>query len=234
MYKMEVKFGDWLEKGFNLYKDNFLVLVLASLVSMVLSLFTIGILAGPMLSGMVIIVLALVDKQTPKPEVGDLFKGFSFFANSFLFLLVWGILSAVAAILLSFIPCVGTLASMFLSYSLQALLMFGLFLIVDKKMEFWAASMESINIVKTNFWPFLGFAIVCSIISSLGAIACGIGVILTAPIYYAAMAVAYRDVMAARAAGGPVIDVPATEVPPAPPPPPMTPPPPPAVPPVAG
>ena len=61
-------------------------------------------------------------------------------------------------------------------------------------MDFWPASMESINIVKSNFWPFLGFAVVAAIIGSLGAIACGIGAIFTLPIQVCILAVAYRAV----------------------------------------
>ena len=37
MEKVEVKFGIWIEDGFNLYKDNFGPLVLASLIAMLLS-----------------------------------------------------------------------------------------------------------------------------------------------------------------------------------------------------
>ena len=65
--------------------------------------------------------------------------------------------------------------------------------IVDKEKEFWPASMESFEIVKTNFWPILGFAIVTAIIGSLGVILCAIGVILTAPIQACMLTVAYRD-----------------------------------------
>ena len=89
--------------------------------------------------------------------------------------------------------------------------MFGMFLIVDKKMDFWPASMESINVVKTNFWPFLGFAVVAAIIGSLGAIACGIGVIFTLPIQGCILAVAYRAVFdGAQVSEGPP-DIPEPE-----------------------
>lgn len=198
--KTEVKFGDWLEKGFNLYKENFGVLVLSSLIAILLGVISFGILMGPMMAGLCFILLRLVDNQTPKPEVGELFKGFNYFLQAFLFFLVWGAIIFGASFILMFIPCIGQLAQIVLAYGLQPLLMFSMFLIVDRKMEFWPASMESINIVKTNFWPFLGFQLVCAIISQLGAIACGIGVIFTLPIGLCATAIAYREVMASRSA----------------------------------
>jgi len=194
MDKVQVKFGEWMENGFNLYKNNFVTLVLASLVAGVLSVVTMFILAGPMFAGFLLITIALFDKQEHKPEVGDLFKGFDFFLNSFLFVFVWGIALVIVSFLLGLVPCIGQLAALFIIYAAQAFLMFGLFLIVDKNMEFWPASMESVNKVKTNFWPFLALSIVSSIIGSIGAIACGIGVVVTAPIQACILTVAYRDI----------------------------------------
>jgi hypothetical protein len=194
MEKVEVKFGEWIEKGFNLYKENIATLILATVVALLLSAVTLGILAGPMLAGILFITLGLFDKTEPKPEAGSLFKGFDYFLNSFLFVVVWGVAIMVASFILNVVPCIGLLASMFVSYSAMALLMFGLFLIVDKRMEFWPASMESIEIVKTNFWPFLGLSVVTGIIGSIGAIACGIGVVVTAPIQACILTVAYREI----------------------------------------
>ena len=63
MEKVQVKFGDWIEQGFNLYKANFGPLVLASLIMVLLSGVTLGILSGPMFAGLVIITLELLDKK---------------------------------------------------------------------------------------------------------------------------------------------------------------------------
>jgi hypothetical protein len=194
MEKVEVKFGEWFEEGFNLYKENIVTLILASLVALLLSTVTLGILAGPMFAGLIFITLGLFDKTDPKPETGSLFKGFDYFLNSFLFIIVWGVAVTVASLILSFVPCIGWLASMFVTYCAMAFLMFGLFLIVDKRMDFWLASMESYNKVKTNFLPFLGLSVVTGIIGSIGAIACGIGVVVTVPIQTCILTVAYRDI----------------------------------------
>ena len=194
MDKAEVKIGEWFEKGFNLYKENLGTLILASLIALILSAVTIGILAGPMLAGMILITLRLFDKTEPKPEIGNVFKGFDYFLNALLFVVVWGVAVLVASFILALIPCLGQLASLCVVYVVQAFLMFVLFLIVDKRMEFWPASMESFNLVKTNFWPFLGLSVVASILGSIGAIACGIGMAVTAPIQVCILTVAYRDV----------------------------------------
>jgi uncharacterized membrane protein len=194
MEDVEVKFGEWIEQGFNLYKENFGTLVLASLIAVVLSAVSVGVLAGPMFAGMLLITFGMLDKKESKPEVGMLFKGFDYFLNSFLFVIIWGIALFLVSIIVGWVPCIGQLASLFVVFAAHALLMFGLFLIVDRGREFWPASVESFNKVKPNFWPFLGFSVVSNIIGSIGAIACGIGVVFTLPIQACILTVAYRDV----------------------------------------
>ncbi|MCP4669102.1 MAG: hypothetical protein GY849_22425 [Deltaproteobacteria bacterium] len=190
----DVKFGEWIEKGFNLYKENFGILVPATLIAVILSAVTFFVLAGPMMAGVLVITLALLDKKEPKPQVGDLFKGFDYFLNSLLFVIVWGVGLGVIGLILFFTPCVGVLATIALFLAAQAFLMFGPFLIVDKQMDFWPASVESFDKVKTNFWPFLALAVVAGIIGGIGEIACGIGIVLTLPIQACILAVAFREV----------------------------------------
>ena len=194
MDKVEVKFGEWIEKGFNLYKENFGFLVLISLIAVIVSAVTVGVLAGPMAAGVILIIFQLHDRKESQPEVGTLFRGFDFFLNSFLFFIIWGIAIFVASLILGLVPCIGQLASLFVVFVAHALLMFGLFLIVDRKMDFWPASVESFNMVKRNFWPFLGFSIVSNLIGSIGAIGCGIGVVFTLPIQVCILTVAYREI----------------------------------------
>ena len=194
MQKTQVKLGEWIEAGFNLYKNNFTTLVLAALIALVLSTVSIGILTGPMIAGLIIIALQLLRKTEPKPEASAVFKGFSYFLNSFLFTLIWGIAILIGSLLLGWFPIIGQLLSLFFVYAAQAFLMFGLYLIVDRQMDFWPASQLSIQTVKTNFWPFLGLAAIASIIGSIGALAFGIGVVLTIPIQICILAVAYQEV----------------------------------------
>jgi hypothetical protein len=194
MQKVDVKIGKWLEDGFTLYKNNFKTLVLAAIIGLVLSTVSIGILAGPMIAGLIIITLQLIRQEDPKPEVGAVFRGFSYFLNAFLFTVIWGIAIVVGSLMVGWFPIIGQLLSLFFVYAAQAFLMFGLYLIVDKQMNFWPASQESIQAVKTNFWPFFGLAAIASIIGSIGAIAFGIGVVLTIPIQICIITVAYQEI----------------------------------------
>jgi uncharacterized membrane protein len=185
----EVKLGEWIQKAFDLYKANFGIIFPAALIAICLSVVSIGVLAGPMMAGMFGIIYALVNKQEPKPVIGDLFKGFSFFLPAFLlFLVCYG---AVAVI--SLIPCIGWTISPLLSLGVGTAVIFAIPLIVDKKMDFWPAVMASFNKIKPNFWMFLAYYLVVGLISGVGMIACGIGVLVTAPFSMIAVAVAYKD-----------------------------------------
>ena len=197
--KVDVKFGEWIQQGWELYKANIGIWIVASLLAIVISGATIGILSGPMMAGLAWMALSMVDRKDPKPQMGDVFKGFDYFLQSFLFFLVWGIIM-LAISFISLIPCIGALVVIVVSITLHTALMFGLFLIVDKKMDFWPASMLSLNVVKPNFFPFLGLLVVAMLIGHVGAIACGIGVIVTMPITVCILAVAYRNVFGVQAA----------------------------------
>jgi hypothetical protein len=164
MQKVDVKIGTWIEEGFNLYKNDFGTLVLASVIALVLSAITIGILTGPMIAGLIIVALQFLRKEEPKPDAGRIFRGFNYFLNSLLFMIIWGLAILIGSFILTLFPVIGQLLSLFFAYSAQAFLMFGLYLIVDKQMNFWPASLKSIHTVKTNFWPFLGLSSIASVI----------------------------------------------------------------------
>jgi uncharacterized membrane protein len=220
------KFGDWIKEGFDLYKENLSVLILSSLIAYLLTIVTLGILGGPMFAGLIKIVLRLHDKEQPPPVVGDLFQGFQYFLPSFLFTLVWTLIIGVGACILMVLPCIGTLLAMALGLAGMTFLMFGLYLIVDQSMDFWPASMASIEKVKTDFFPYLGLAIVATIIGQIGSLACGILVFATMPIYFAILAATYRDVFDQSQAppAPPTGKIPPPDAPASPPPSPAAPP----------
>ncbi|MBL7076408.1 MAG: hypothetical protein ISS31_02950 [Kiritimatiellae bacterium] len=223
MATQQVKFGEWLGQGFDLFKENIGPLILVSLVAQLLAGISAGILAGPMMAGLAIVTLNLVDKKGT-PDVSTLFEGFNYFLQSFLFVLVWSAIMLVAY-LISLATCgilvpVVSVAGLFIG----ALIMFAPYLIVEKKLAFWPASMKSMEMVKPNVWPLLGYFLVVSMIGSAGSAVCGIGVIVTMPIAWCMYAVAYRELTsgggapaeAAPAPAPPAAPVPAPEPEPAP------------------
>lgn len=209
MSKIDVDFGGWMQEAFNLYKENFVVLLLVNAIAALLSSATIGILAGPMCAGVSLVTLALLDRRTPAPQAGQVFEGLKFFLPSFLFMLILGVtgilgyvIFAATCILVPLIP----VGAMFL----MGVTMFSVMLIVDKGLDAWQSIVQSYALVKQNFWPLIAMSIVANFAASLGGFLCGIGVFLTMPFYYCVLAVAYRKMSGgpgapAAAAGEPLV-----------------------------
>ncbi len=192
--QIEIKFGDWIQEGFDLYKANLTLLILASLVAVALSTASLGILAGPMGAGMALIVLALIDRVEPKPDIADVFKGFNVFLPSLLLVIGVTAVSAIGYFILQFIPCIGSIASLLFGYAISTLTMFAIFEIVDRGRDVFTAVQASIETVKLNFWPLLGLAVVAGVIGAIGALACWIGLAVTLPLYFTILGIAYRDI----------------------------------------
>lgn len=223
MQAINVDIGAWLNETWALYKRHFGLLVAVHLIAAVLGGLTLGILAGPLWLGASMIALALVDGKSP-PPVGDVFAGFSKFLPSFLLVLLLGLVSVIVSVVLQ-ISCVLAPLAPLAVMAIATAAMFSIFLIGERNLDVWPAIQRSVELVKPVFWPLLAWVLLVSVLSGLGVIACGIGVILTAPLHTCGMAVAYR-----RVAGGPppVEPPPAPSAPPAEPPPAAPSPPPPA------
>jgi hypothetical protein len=180
----KVDIGGWISEAWELYKANFALLCVATLVAALLGGFTCGVLAGPLWAGLTLILLRVSRKESPAPQIGDVFKGFEFFLQALLLFLVVGVVFAAA----SRIPVVGMVAPTLLF----PLVMFSMCLLVDKKMEFWPAIQTSYEKAKGEYVSLLVLSLVAGLIASAGALLCGVGIILTAPFGAIVTVVAYR------------------------------------------
>jgi hypothetical protein len=198
MSSMQSRFNEWFEQGFDLYKQNFSVLALASLIGGALSLVSMGLLAGPMIAGLIGIVLRLQNGSEPKPEAGDVLKGFEFFLPMILFSLVWGVGLLVVYSILFALPCIGPLLILPVALCAQVLLAFGPFLIVERKLDFWTASLTSIEVVRTHFMDLLGIILVAIVLGGIGGLVCGFGAVITLPLTGCVLARIYRDLFQSR------------------------------------
>ena len=198
----KVDIGGWISEAFELYKANFALLCVSTLAAALLGGFTCGVLAGPLWAGLTLILLRVLRKSEPVPQLGDVFKGFEFFLQALLLVVVLGVALMVA----SFVPFVGQVAGLLLF----PLVMFAMCLVVDRKMEFWPAIMASVEKAKGEYLSLLVLWLLSSLISSAGTILCGVGVILTAPFSSIVCVVAYRHLFEDAAAEAvPVLEAPA-------------------------
>jgi uncharacterized membrane protein len=67
--------------------------------------------------------------------------------------------------------------------------------IVDKRMDFWPAMQASHAVVKQDYVGFTLFVLLLALIGLLGFLCCFVGLFVTVPVTYAAIAVAYKELV---------------------------------------
>ena len=187
----------WIKEAFQLYKENFGVLLVAGFLTGVVSLISLGILAGPLSAGLYLIIFRLIDKSEPAPSVMDVFKGLNKFLQTFAFFVGLIIVSFAVSALLQSIPGIGGILSFLGSIFLATLLMFGLPLIAEHDMDALTAAKTSVDTTMKNIFPYAGFFALAYLIGVCGVLAFGIGVIITIPYLLCAIGVAYRKTFSA-------------------------------------
>ena len=197
MDKFEVRFEPWLRQAFELYQRHFAVLLLTHLAAVAISLFTAGLLAGPMSAGAALVTLALLDGREPRPEAGELFHGFDFFLPAFLVGLAVLAANALIWLVLWWIGPLAFAASLFV----QTATVFSIYLVIERRMDAVSALRGSFNLAKAAFWPLFGLVAVGSIVAGAGGIFCGIGSVVTLPFYSCLTAIAWRSLSENPAAG---------------------------------
>jgi uncharacterized membrane protein len=75
---------------------------------------------------------------------------------------------------------------------------FTLPLIVDKQMDFGAAMKASWKMVNKHWWLVFGLSILIQVLNVLGLCACCVGVLLSVPIGFAALMIAYETIFGAE------------------------------------
>ena len=163
-------FGELFLSAMNVWKTNLVDLVLLTLVFMLvvwIPFANIGFIAGYTRS------LMNVARGQGKPQVGDLFNAWDCFGN----LLLYFILNLIVAVILHFVPIVGSLASLAYGFMVAP----GLYVIIDKKCGAMDAYKWSFESIQANFVNWLLAYLVGTVIACSGLIVLLVGVIVTAP-----------------------------------------------------
>ena len=171
----EVDIGKCFGDSVELYKGNFGILILGTLLASLIGSLTCGILYAPMCVGLFLIIDRLLKNDSEKPAAGDVFKGMSKFGPSFICFLLFAVVYAIACA----VPVIGPIAAWITS----PLLMFALIYITFEDMDAIAAIKRVFKELFSGelLMPVL-VGILAGLAGGLGAIACGIGVIFTMPI----------------------------------------------------
>lgn len=187
-----ISLGGWLSGGWQVYKENWSVMSLATLLSALLSMATVGILAGPMLMGL--FRMAFKTMRGERPEIGDLFNWRGSFVQAFLTALIFAIIQFGLGGLGNNNPFL-SLLSLAATPLLSVMLGFTMSLIEERGEDVANAINQVARLVFSRdafMWWVVG--LVFSAIASGGVLACGVGVLVTLPWMISSSAVAYRDV----------------------------------------
>jgi len=179
---VEVRIGYWIGEGWKIVKADMFTFVIISLLYLVVSGIVPIILQGAMTAGMHIACMVVILRG--KAEIGDVFKGFNYFVPTL-----------VACILVSLFTFIGFLLCIIPGFVVIAMYFFVYMFIVDRRMDFWPAMEASHSIVKQNYLGFTLLLLAFMGLHIVGLLACIVGILVTIPIQYAALTVAYRDIV---------------------------------------
>lgn len=176
----EINVGAAIKQGVEVLKQNFVLLLVTTSITVLISGFTGTFLLGPMMMGMFYICDKLVLGGTPKAEIGDLFAGFSF--------IVPGIVLDVLGDSGALICGVGVVITL-------PVATWAMMRIVDTKMSLGDALKDAVRFIFTEKnYSFVLLHFVAGVLASLGVILCGVGLFATLPLFFVIPACAYRQI----------------------------------------
>lgn len=182
--------GKNIQESFGLYSRNFVTLFLGSLVAGILSVVTLGILAGPLTGGMLILCLKLYRGE--KAGWNEIFAHFDQFLPTFLItLLLWA--ASMVVWVIGSIPVIGWLIQLGAGPAVGLLYVLTIGFIVDKKMQPMEALKLSFSHFSTDMPMLWVLAFLLGILGGIGAILLGIGIILSIPVAFAGFAILYQN-----------------------------------------
>jgi hypothetical protein len=186
-----VRGAEWIRRGWALFREDpgaFIGFTALSFVGLaVLSHVPLGgpllaMASGPLWAGLYFVGLARLSGERPT-DFSDFFAGF----GRFLPLLLAGLLTSLfiaAGLVLLVVPGV----------YLAVAYLFTLPLIVDRGIDFWQAMELSRKTVTRRWFSFTGFALLLFLINLAGVLVVVVGLLVSVPVSFLAIAAAYRDV----------------------------------------
>jgi hypothetical protein len=187
----EFGIGRSMSRGFQLFQDHFWILVGAWAVSLLIQVALscvpyvggiIGVFLGAVfLGGMHWFILRL--SRGEPATVGDVFAGFGPALGP---LILVGVVSAL-------LECVGLLLCILPGLYLMVAWHYASILVIDKKVDFWAAMELSRKVVTRHWFAVFGLMLLAVLLWIGGFLLCCIGIFIAGPIASAAIVYGYRD-----------------------------------------
>jgi len=188
-----ISLGDWLSDGWKVYKENWVLMSLATFLGALLSLCTLGILSGPLVMGL--FRMAFKTMRGERPVMGDLFDWRGRFLQAFLAALIFGAIHIGISSIGGRSQGLSGILSFVIVPFLTAMFGFTMPLIQERGLDVARAINEAWRLVFSRdalMWWVVG--LVFATISAGGFFGCGVGVFLTLPWMICSAAVAYTRI----------------------------------------
>ncbi len=161
--------GKNLQSSIDVYLKSFVVLFVASLLTIILSCVTFSILAGPLFAGLFVVLRKVLRGESA--EISEIFNHFDKFGATFIFTLLIVILTIVAGII-TVIPFLGKLALLIVVYPLLTFVYFiGIGLIVEHNQPPTVALGNAVSYITADFVQIWIYALVHFILSAIPVLA---------------------------------------------------------------
>ncbi len=178
--RVQVTAGRWIGQGWDLVKADLGTYILIALLYSLLG--SVPLINGALIAGFHIFTMKKLMGRNA--ELGDLFQGFNFFLQALL-----------ASIVIATFVFLGTLCLIIPGLIIAAMYKFTFLFIVDKRMDFWQAMKASHTVVRNDYFGFTMFLILAFLVNVLGALCLFVGLFVTIPVTFAAITVAYREIV---------------------------------------
>ncbi|MCX5670275.1 MAG: hypothetical protein NTU94_03000 [Planctomycetota bacterium] len=204
----DIDLGGYISKAWKLVTADLMLFVVGYLVCVAIVVGSLIVIIGPIfVTGPLAIGFIRVVQRRMNGEpavIGDIFAGFKEFSRGLVFvllLLVVGLAVAIplmiVAFVLAFIPCLGQIVTFVLqlavSLGLNTVLFFAWPLVSLSANSPMDCIKKSITFGFAHFWPLLILSFVTHLIGGAGFVACGVGILFTAPLAIAITLVAYKE-----------------------------------------
>jgi hypothetical protein len=188
--------GPIVTKAWNLAKDNAVLFILGYLVTYLMMLVSSITIVLPMCFMFGFVAILQKRYKGEPAAVGDVFQGFQKLGKAAiltLLLIVVGIVLLIPIVVLNFIPCIGQIAALALILLVAPAFYFVVPMAVLSDVAPMDCIKKSFEFFKANFAPVLVLTLVTAVISWVGALACGIGILFTVPMGLMMMVIAYNE-----------------------------------------
>ena len=170
----------WLGEGWDIVKADLGMYILITLIFFLLN--SVPLIQGALIAGFHIYTMKKLMRRNP--EFADFFKGFNFFLPTL-----------IASILIGVFVFLGTLCFIIPGVVIAAMYKFTYLFIIDKRMDFWPAMKASHAVVRNDYFGFTMFLILAFLVNVLGFLCLLVGLLVTVPMTFAAITVAYREIV---------------------------------------